>query len=192
MLYAAAPRRTLANAAIVEGFFGFVWFGWGQEASLTWLSVVLAVGAVLAVLVAVGGIVTARRGGRGEPSPLSGAGAGRRYGIIVGTEFGLIGVGSAILGVTGHYEFIAAWICLVVGVHFVPLARVFPGIGMVGLAVVVALVGVAAFVVGLTTAVLPSTVTGLGAGACLLGHGASLLLARRAWRPLRGARSSSA
>lgn len=178
MPYAAAPIRALANAAIIEGFFGFVWFGWGQEGPPTWESVVLTAGAVLALLVAVGGIIAAVRA-RGEPSPLAGPGAGRRYGIIVGTEFGLIGVGAATLGVTSHYEFIAAWICLVVGVHFLPLGRVFPGIGMTGLAVAVTLVAVAAFVVGLTTSVLPSSVAGLGAGVCLLGHGAWLLIAYR-------------
>jgi len=33
-----------------------------------------------------------------------------------------------------------------------------------------------AFIVGASTSILPSTVTGLGAGACLLGHAASLLV----------------
>ena len=63
-----------------------------------------------------------------------------------------------------------------VGVHFVPLDRVFPGIGMVGLAAAVICVAVAAFVVGVSTSTPPSAVTGLGAGACLLGHAASLLV----------------
>lgn len=176
MSYSDAPKRTLANAATVEGFFGFMWFGWGQEGPPGWASIVLTVGAVLALLVAVGGIVAGRRT-RDAPSPLSRAGAGRRYGMIVGTEFGLIGLGAVVLGATGHAEFIAAWVCLVVGVHFLPLGSVFPGIGMGGLAIAVSLVGVAAFTVGATTSLLPSTVAGLGAGACLLGHGALMLSA---------------
>jgi hypothetical protein len=57
---------------------------------------------------------------------------------------------------------------LVVGVHFVPLDRVFPGIGLRGLAVAVVCVAVAAFLIGASTATAPSTITGLGAGACLL------------------------
>jgi hypothetical protein len=61
-------------------------------------------------------------------------------------------------------------------VHFVPLDRVFPGIGLVGLAAAVVCVAVVAFIVGASTSILPSTVTGLGAGACLLGHAASLLV----------------
>lgn len=174
--YPAASRRTLANAAMIEGFFAFTWFGWGQEGPPPPVSVVLAVGACLALLIALGGLVAARRV-RGEPAPLIGPAAGRRFGIIVGIEFGASGVGAAVLGVTGHGELIAAWVCLVVGVHFVPLSRVFPGIGLVGLAALISLVGIAAFVIGLTTALLPSTITGLGAGGCLLGHAASLLLA---------------
>ena len=175
MLYADAPTRTLANAAAIEGFFAAMWFGWGQEGPPAGVSIILVVGSILAVIVAIGGVVTAYRA-RGEPSPLAGAGAGRKYGIIVGTEFGLIGLGAATLGATGHADFIAAWICVVVGVHFAPLGRVFPGIGMAIIAAVVTAVGIAAFAVGATTTLLPSTITGLGAGTCLLGHGALLLI----------------
>ena len=38
----------------VEGFFAFVWFGWGQAAPPSWLVAPLAVGAGLAVLLAFG------------------------------------------------------------------------------------------------------------------------------------------
>ncbi|MEO8828887.1 hypothetical protein [Lapillicoccus sp.] len=177
VLYADASRRTLASAAAVEGFFAFVWFGWGQEGPPPGVPSVLGAGAVLAVLVVVGGVLAARRA-RNQPSPVDGAAAGKRFGIVVGVEFALVGLGAAILGFTSHPEFIAAWTCLVVGVHFLPLARLFVGIGMAPLAGAVSVVGVAAFVVGATTTVLPSTVAGLGAGACLLGHSASMLLAR--------------
>ena len=175
MIEAAGSTRTVANAVIVEGFFALMWFSWGQERPAAWESIALTIGAILAVLVAVGGIVMARRARR-EPSSLSEPAAGKRYGIIVGTELASIAVGAAILGATGYDEFIAAWICLVVGVHFVPLDRVFPGIGLVGLAAAVVCVAVVAFIVGASTSILPSTVTGLGAGACLLGHAASLLV----------------
>lgn len=180
-IYPEAPARTLANAVIVEAFFAFAWFGWGQAGPPFAVSVVLGVGAVLSALVAAGGIRAAWRL-RDQPSPLSGPAAGRRYGIIVGTEFGLAGVGAAILGVSGHAEFIPAWVCLVVGVHFVPLSRVFPGIGMVAMAIALSLVAVAAFAVGALTTVLPSTIAGLGAGLCLLGHSGSMLVGMRTAR----------
>src|SRR5262245_37843045 len=187
MIDAAGSARTAANAVIIEAFFALAWFSWGQERPPGWESIVLTVGAILAVLVMVGGVVMARRA-RHEPSPLAAPGAGRRYGIIVGTEFASIGAGAAILGATGQAEFIAAWVCLVVGVHFVPLDRVFPGIGLVALGAAVVCVAVAAFIVGATTSTLPSTVTGLGAGACLLAHAAWLLAAsaRRSRHPHAG------
>jgi hypothetical protein len=61
-------------------------------------------------------------------------------------------------------------------VHFAPLDRVFPGIGMLGLAAAVVCVAVAAFVVGAATSTPPSAVTGLGVGACLLGHATWLVV----------------
>jgi hypothetical protein len=162
--------RTVANAVTIEGFFAVLWFSWGQERPAAWESVALTIGVILAVLVAIGGVVVARRAPREPSSP-----AGRRYGIIVATEFASIAAGAVILGATGQSEFIAAWVCLVVGVHFLPLDRVFPGIGMVALAAAVVCVAVAAFVVGAATSTPPSAVTGLGAGACLLAHAGWLL-----------------
>ena len=45
----------------VEGFFAFVWFGWGQADAPAWLVAPLAVGAGLSVLLAVAGIVVTKR-----------------------------------------------------------------------------------------------------------------------------------
>ena len=110
-LYPGVSQRTLANAVVIEGFFAFMWFGWGQEGPPPAVSIVLVVGAILALLAVASGIRAARRA-RGEPSPLSGPAAGRRYGIVVGIEFGISGIGAAVLGATGHVKLIAAWVCL--------------------------------------------------------------------------------
>ena len=40
--------------ALIEGFFGFVWFGWGQANASSGLRVGLAVAGVVALLVALG------------------------------------------------------------------------------------------------------------------------------------------
>ena len=45
----------------VEGFFAFVWFGWGQAAPPSWLVAPLAVGDGLAVLLTVAGVVLTTR-----------------------------------------------------------------------------------------------------------------------------------
>ena len=105
----------------VEGFFAFVWFGWGQAPPPSWLVVPLAVGGGLAVLLTVAGIVlTTRTPGRLRvmADPL----VRRRYSIVVGLEFGLLGADAAVLGATGQDRWIPAWICAGVGVHFFPLA----------------------------------------------------------------------
>ena len=52
----------------VEGFFAFVWFGWGQAAPPSWLVAPLAVGAGLAVLLTAAGIVLTGRPLYGDPS----------------------------------------------------------------------------------------------------------------------------
>ncbi len=177
-----APRRTLASAAAVESFFAFIWFGWGQEGPPPVVSLMLGAGAVLALLVVIGGIVAVLRS-RDEPSPITGAAVGKHFGMIVGIEFTLVGLGATILGLTGHSGFIAAWTALVVGVHFLPLARIFVGIGMLPLAVAVSLAGIGAFIVGAVTEARPSTVAGLGAGVALLAHATSMLVATRQDRP---------
>jgi len=48
----------------------------------------------------------------------------RRYGVIVGIEFGTAALGATILASLGQAAFIPVWVCAVVGVHFVPLAPV--------------------------------------------------------------------
>jgi hypothetical protein len=100
----------------------------------------------------------------------------RRYGIIVGIEFALAGIGAAALGIFGAAAYIPIWVCAVVGVHFFPLAPVLndPGLRPVGAALV--LVSVAALVINLTRGVAPSSVTGIGAGALLLGYSVMALI----------------
>lgn len=50
---------------------------------------------------------------------------GLRFGIVFGIEGVLIGASGAILGATDNYLLINPVIALIVGAHFIPLARVF-------------------------------------------------------------------
>jgi hypothetical protein len=156
-------RRDGGITALVEGFFGAAWFGWGQATAPGWLSPWLTVGSIIGLVVAVAGAVV------GFTSPSSTAAVntpeqGRRYGIIVGIEFGLAFLGAALLGLLKQPDYIPVWICLVVGVHFVPLAGVLRDRNLYPLAITVTLTAIAAFIVGLATDVAPGTVTGVGAG----------------------------
>ena len=159
----------------VDGFFAFVWFGWGQAAAPSWLVIPLAAGTAVGALLAVIGVVVAKR----SPGPLpamSDRAVRRRYSIIVGLEFGLLGAGAAGLGATGHSQWIPVWICLGVGVHFFPLASTLQNPTLRPLGVLLIAVAAAALVTGLASAVAPSTVTGPGAGLCLLAFGLATLL----------------
>jgi hypothetical protein len=56
-----------------------VWFGWGQADARSWLVIPLAVGTVLGALLAVAGVVVAKRSAGPlppAPSTVTGAGAG--------------------------------------------------------------------------------------------------------------------
>jgi len=159
-------RRDGGVTALVEGFFGAAWFGWGQAAPPDWLGPWLTAGSIVALLVAVAGAVV------GFTSPASTAAinsreAGRRYGIIVGVEFGLAGLGAALLGILGQADYIPVWVCAVVGVHFVPLAGVLRDRNLIPLSVLVTATAVVALIAGLLTDTAPSTVTGVGAGLSL-------------------------
>ena len=105
----------------VEGFFAFVWFGWGQAAAPTSLVAPLAVGTGLGALLVVAGVVMTKRS-TGRLRVMADPVVRRRYSLIVGVEFGLLGAGAAVLGATGQYRWIAVWVWFGVGVHFFPLA----------------------------------------------------------------------
>jgi hypothetical protein len=159
-------RRDRGMTALILGFFGFVWFGWGQANASAGLRVGLAVGGVAAVLVALAGGVQAFRS-PASTGVLHDRRARRRYGIAVGVEFSLAGAGAAVLAVTGQGDFIPVWVCAVVGVHFFSLASLLEDRLLVGLGASVTTVALLALVAGLATGVAPSTVTGIGAGMLL-------------------------
>jgi hypothetical protein len=177
-------RRDLGMTALILGFFGFMWFGWGQANASAGLRAWLAVGGVAALLVAVAGGIQAFRS-PASSSVLHDPQASRRYGVVVGVEFSLAGAGAAVLAAAGHGDFIPVWVCGVVGVHFFPLALVLEDRSLIALGASVTTVALAALVAGLVTGVAPSTVTGIGAGLLLTVFGLAALAGVRAERTPR-------
>jgi hypothetical protein len=80
--------RDSAMSALILGLFASCWFGWAQKKPPPVWRSLLIVGAVLSLIVASVGAVYAWRNWSGG-SALSEPGAMRRYGIIVGAEFGI-------------------------------------------------------------------------------------------------------
>jgi hypothetical protein len=175
-------RRDVGSMAFFLGFFGAAWFGWGQAAAPDGLRLWLAVGSVLAALAAAAGFGVSARN-RSQPARMSDRGARRRYGIIVGIEFGVAGLGAAVLAITSAQAYIPAFVCAVVGVHFVPLAPVLADRLLVPLGAAVCAVAILALVLRLASGAAPSTVTGIGAGGLLTGYALGSLIAALAWRP---------
>lgn len=159
-------QRDRGLTALIEGFFGFMWFGWAQADPPAGWRLALAVGAAVAVLVAVLGAVRAFRS-PASTGALHDRGVRRRYSIVVGSEFAVGAAGAALLLLLGQPDFVPVWICGVVGLHFFFLAPVLNDPSLVLLGVLLLTVAAGALVAELATDIDASTVTGVGAGSLL-------------------------
>ena len=83
------------------------------------------------------------------------------------------------LGLAGRPAYTAPWILLVVGVHFLPLGRLFGSVDLLWSGLVLCAVAIAAAVTGAVSAVAPSAVTG-GFGGLVLVVAAVASLCRAA------------
>lgn len=152
---------------VIEGFFAFVWFGWGQASPPAYLVVPLALGAAASLVPTAVGVATTFRSSGSLPAA-SDPVVRRRYGIIFGVEVAAIAAGAVVLSAAGLSWWLPAWICAVVGVHFFPMAAVLDNPSLRPLGLMLTAVATAALIAGLATPTAPSTITGLGAGATLL------------------------
>lgn len=112
--------RDAAATAAILGFFASSWFGWAlDDPPPSWRSRLIT-GAILSVAIAAAGaFYTWRHWSDGSVFVAS---TSRAFGIVVGIEVALAGIGSWYLSAQSRSELIPAWIALVVGVHFFPLA----------------------------------------------------------------------
>lgn len=170
----AAYPRDLATTALILGVAGFAWFGWAQAGPPAGWSVPLGIGSAAGLAVALAGGVLSwrlRSGAAAMHDPRRRSG----YWRVVAFEVIAIVVGVIALEVAGRTAYLPAWILLIVGIHFIPLARLFgtPGLRLAG----VALIGVAAAAAaaGAASDILPSAVAGAGGGLVCLACGASCL-----------------
>jgi hypothetical protein len=175
---AVSYPRDMAVTAVILGVAAFVWFGWGQAAAPSGWLIPLRAGSVVSLIIAVAAVVRARRS-RSAGSVMHDPAVRRRYLMIVGIEVTLILVGAAVLGLAGQSDYLPAWILFVVGAHFIPLARLFSGTGLIPAGVLLVLIAVAAAITGARTAVTPSLIAGAGGGlVCGARAGMCLIRAR--------------
>lgn len=178
----AATPRDLAVNGLVLGFAGAMWLGWGQDGAPAGWVVPLAVCSAVGLLVAVVGVIRTWQYRRGD-SAMSQPQGRRTYRRVVGLEAVAIAAGGTALGVTGHTAYTAVWVLFIVGLHFVPLGRLFriQSLAVVGVLAVLASVGAA--ISGLTGTAAPTAVAGGVGGILLIVFGAwSLLVHQQAAR----------
>ncbi|KUL23434.1 hypothetical protein [Actinoplanes awajinensis] len=161
--------RDAAMTAAIFGFFTMNWFGWALEGPpVSWRRWLIG-GLVLAGLTCAAGVVVAvlhwSDGTVFDPD------TGRVFGIVVGVEFAVAGIGAAVLGVRRRAAWIPVWIAFVVGVHLFPVAAIlhYPVIHVV--AVLVTAASVVAIPVARRRGLLPSAVVGVGTGVPLVAGG---------------------
>jgi hypothetical protein len=167
--------RVTAVTAAILAFFASMWFGWAQERPPAWLIPPLVAGSVVSVIILVVAVVTVFR----SSGPLPAADSPeirRRYGLTVGVESAVVGLGSIVLAVAHQPQWIGVWICAVVGLHFWPMSVVLGRRSLAYLGVVLVAVAGLAVVAGLWSSIAPVTVTGAGAGLSLATYAGVLLI----------------
>jgi hypothetical protein len=164
---AARPNGPLT--ALYLGLFATAWFSWADSTAGEGLSVWLRIGAYAALAVAAAGVASAvaRRSATGAPRDRS---ADRRYLLVVVAEFAVAGVGAFLLNASDHAGYTPAFVGAVVGLHFLPLARVLHDPLLVPLGIATTAVAVVAAVVAATTDTAAGTVAGTGIGVLLLAY----------------------
>ncbi len=147
--------RGEVNGAAVLAFAGIAWFGWAQDDPPS------------------------------TGSPMADPRVRRGYWATVVVEVALIIGGNLLLAAVGHPAYTAAWTLFVVGVHFVPLARIFHVRGLTATGVATVVVAVAAACLGLASDLAPSASAGAGGGVVFLGYAAWVLGRGRQPQPQR-------
>ncbi len=165
-----------AFGVTILAFFAIAWTGWGFGGHLPFaaqLTVMILATAASAVLT----VVAWRQASRQAPEPpgTERPDIQRRFGRIVAIEWIAIVVAAVALGVTHHPDLIPAVVCAGVGLHFVPLARLF-GVPLYhATAAVMCALAVATFALAPGTPALWNLLPGVGAAATLYATCAALL-----------------
>lgn len=119
----------IATGALVKTCFGAGWFGWGMGVANAFsLATTVLFDATLLVLI-VGSVILLKKGKaisrRASSTTPQRIRLGRSYWIVVGTEFVAIGVAVGLALAFHRAELMPVGIAFIVGVHFLPLAKIF-------------------------------------------------------------------
>jgi hypothetical protein len=153
--------QSVASGIFFLTFFGAAWALWGSSflQGAAHIGAYLIIGLVTLTFLGIG--VAIIRYARSRPAAetpediATGKRTGRWFGIIFGAEAVLIALAFILLSRFGAGRFIAAVIALIVGIHFLPLARLFnvrPYYLVGALLCLLALIAIVALLLGLQIA----------------------------------------
>jgi len=159
--------RDIATSVVIYGFFAFVWFGWALEGPKRSWKKYLGIACAISFLIGVFGVYLIFNY-QNEASVLTESGLSLWYYIIVIIEFLVGGIGAYLLYKKKLDNYMAPWICLIVGIHFSPLAFIFqePTMHLLALLFVATSIVTIKRMKGISYRA--SAITGLGAGSILL------------------------
>ncbi|MFY1632722.1 hypothetical protein ACN27F_05425 [Solwaraspora sp. WMMB335] len=125
----------LRDAAATGAIFGLaasVWFGWALPHSPKSWRRWLVAGLIPAYATLVTGLILTVRNWNG--GTVFDATTSPRFGIVVGVEVAIAGIGVGVLAARRRSDLVPIWIALVVGVHLFPVAVIlrYPWIHVVG------------------------------------------------------------
>jgi hypothetical protein len=168
---AAAEVRGRAVGVSLLAFFAIGWTGWGTGGHLptaAQVPIMIAAAILSSVLAATAWRLARRVPVDRDPTPEQFQ-VGRRFTWIVAVSWAAVIVAVVVLGVTGYPEMVAAVVCAGIGVHFLPLARLFdvPAYYVTGAAL--CLISIVTFVLAPATsnAALWTLIPGVGAAIVL-------------------------
>jgi hypothetical protein len=178
-----AEVRGRALGVTVLTFFALAWVGWGTGGHLPTgpQVIIIVLAALLSVALTTYAWRLTRRLSPDIPSaggdPARGDSPSRSFGLIVAAEWIGLFVVAAILGATGHAAVIPAVVCAGVGIHLIPLGRLFHLPAYYVTAGALCLIAIATFVIApaTSTAALWTLLPGVGAALILFATGGVLL-----------------
>ncbi|WP_329000299.1 hypothetical protein OHA18_38435 [Kribbella sp. NBC_00709] len=172
----------VAFGVSIVSFFALGWLGWGTGGHLPTAAQICLVVAAALLSVALAAVAWRRWFTTRTPPPVADTSrrmSGRTFGLIIGVEWIGLGVVSGVLGGTGHTDQIAAVICAGVGLHFIPLAKLFGVRAYYVTAAVMCLLAVLTFILAPSTPALWTMLPGIGSAVTLYATCVALLR----WRP---------
>lgn len=149
------------------GFFSMAWFGWSQENPPKNWRKYIGILTGISLLIFLGGIYLSYSN-LGAGSALDGNASMNNYFVFVVLEFMIAGIGAVILFRKNMRNYVAPWVCFIVGVHFFGLRYVFQDFSLHILGLLLVIVSGAAIYYAKNSKYTMPTITGISAGAILM------------------------